>query len=271
MITDWDDAYNNSAHIEAAETYPPRWAQLAEDFRVQKMSEERALLDLSYGNSPREKLDLFLPKGDPIGLMVFVHGGYWLKLDKSSWSHLAQGGLDRGWAVGLPSYTLCPEIRISGITAQIAAAIDYAATKVAGPLRLTGHSAGGHLVSRMCCDPSPLSEPSRTRLDRVVSISGLHDLRPLLKTKMNEGLKLDHEEAERESAALLQPLSNVAVHCWVGSQERPELCRQNDLLANIWTGFGIETTSFHEPGKHHFDVIDGLTEANSALTERLLG
>lgn len=271
MITDWDDAYNNGAHIKAADTYPPRWAQLAEDFRARKMSEDRALLDLMYGDSPREKLDIFLPAGEPLGLMVFVHGGYWLKLDKSSWSHLAQGGLDRGWAVMLPSYTLCPEVRISGITAQVAAAINFAAEKIAGPLRLTGHSAGGHLVSRMCCAPSPLSEPTRTRLDRVVSISGLHDLRPLLKTTMNEGLKLDLTEAESESAALLEPIPGVAVHCWVGADERPELRRQNDLLANIWTGFGIETTSFHEPNKHHFDVIDGLTDANSGLTERLLG
>src|SRR3546814_5563195 len=49
----------------------------------------------------------------PAGLAVFVHGGYWMAFDKSSWSHLAAGAVARGWAVALPSYTLCPEARIS--------------------------------------------------------------------------------------------------------------------------------------------------------------
>ncbi|MCH8169275.1 MAG: alpha/beta hydrolase, partial [Proteobacteria bacterium] len=50
-----------------------------------------------------------------------------------------------------------------------------------------------------------------------------------------------------------------------------EFRRQNALLANIWTGFGVDTRAVEEPDRHHFNIIDGLTEPDSPLTEALLG
>lgn len=82
---------------------------------------------------------------------MFVHGGFWMRLDKSYWTDLAEGARDLGWAVCIPSYTLAPVARISEITKQIAAAIEKAGNLVGGPIRLVGHSAGGHLVTRMIC------------------------------------------------------------------------------------------------------------------------
>ena len=97
------------------------------------------------------------PEGRPKGLVVFVHGGFWKALDKSFWSHLARGSVESGYAVAMPSYTLCPTVRISEITREIAAAVERAAAMVEGPLFLTGHSAGGHLVTRMISATSPLA------------------------------------------------------------------------------------------------------------------
>ena len=91
------------------------------------------------------------------GLVVFIHGGYWLESDKSGWSHLAKGAVSSGYAVAMPSYTLCPDIRIAGIVREIGAAIGKAAAMVDGPLMLTGHSAGGHLASRMVTTSTPLA------------------------------------------------------------------------------------------------------------------
>jgi arylformamidase len=53
------------------------------------------------------------PKCKSKGLVVFVHGGYWKAFDKSVWSHLASGPLAHGYAVAVPSYTLCPDNSIS--------------------------------------------------------------------------------------------------------------------------------------------------------------
>ena len=57
---------------------------------------------------------------------------------------------------------------------------------------------------------------------------------------------------------------------WVGSAERPEFLRQNDLLANIWTGLGAEIRCVHAEGRHHFDVIEDLIDPASKLSETLV-
>ena len=271
MILDWDDAYSNAAHIAGGMLYPDKWAALAQAFRAEMLAAGRAELDVPYGPAERERLDLFRPAGKIEGLAVFAHGGYWMAFDKSSWSHLAAGALERGWAFCIPSYTLAPEARISEIARQFARAIQFAAGRVEGPLRLAGHSAGGHLVTRMVCEDSALPDSVRSRVDRVVSISGLHDLRPLLRTKMNATLRMDEAEAVAESPALKRPMTCCPVTCWVGSDERPEFLRQNDLLANVWTGLGAGMRSIHAEGRHHFNVVEDLADPASKLTEAYVG
>ena len=270
QILDWDNAYTNGANIPGGDRWPQAWVGPAQAYRDAMLAEDRARLDIAYGDKPRNRLDLFLPATPAKGLVVFVHGGYWLALDKSFWSHLAAGAVAHGYAVAMPSYTLCPEVRISDIVREIGAAIEAAARLVDGPVMLTGHSAGGHLASRMVAATSPLSPEVRQRIRNVVSISGLHDLRPLMRTAMNEKLGIDEAEALSESPALLRPMDNARITCWVGGGERAEFLRQNELLANIWTGLGATTRAVVEPDRHHFNVIDGLADPKHALTRALV-
>lgn len=268
-ITDWDDAYANAAHIAGGDRWPDAWVAPARHWR--EACGARAMLDLPYGDAPRNRYDLFLPEGGPRGLVVFIHGGYWLALDKSYWSHLSRGPLARGFAVAMPSYTLCPESRIGGIVREIGTAITAAAARIDGPIFITGHSAGGHLAARMVAAPSPLTPEVAARVAHTVPISALADLRPLMRTEMNDTLRIDDAEAAAESPALLAPLHGARVTCWVGADERPEFRRQSALLANIWTGLGAATARVEEPGRHHFNVIDGLEDPDHPLTRALLG
>lgn len=270
-IADYDDAYANGAYIPGASDYPPRWAKQASQFRMQMESQQKARLDLRYGDRPRNTLDLFLPGIAPKGLAVFVHGGYWQTFDKSSWSHLAAGALAHGYAVAMPSYTLCPDIRIGGIAREIAAAVSFAAGEIGGPVHLTGHSAGGHLVTRMISGEPLLPEAVLRRIAGVTSISGVHDLRPLMHTGMNDTLHIDAPEAQTESPVLLTPLAAIPVTAWVGANERPEFVRQNRALYDMWRGFATSMSIQEDPGKHHFDVIDGLADPEHPLCRAFLG
>jgi acetyl esterase/lipase len=261
---DMDRAYANAAFIPGAEAYPPRWAAAAAAFRDALGG--RAELDLPYGPAERQRFDLFRPEGAALGTVVFVHGGYWMALGRSDWSHLAAGALARGWAVAMPSYTLAPQARIAAITREIGAAVAAVAGRVAGPIVVTGHSAGGHLSARMACADAPLSPADAARVRRAVPISPLAELEPLLSTTMNATLHLDAAECAAESPARLSRRDGCEVTVWVGGQERPAFLWQARTLAEEWS------CPWHvAPGRHHFDVIDDLADPGSALVEALVG
>ena len=265
-ITDFTDAYANAPNIPNGDAWPEAWVEPAETFRANWPNVEA---DISYGEHAREIYDLFLPEGESKGLFVFIHGGFWLRLDKSYWSHLAKGALERGFSVVVPSYPLCPEVRVQDISKSAARAVSHAASKVTGPIILSGHSAGGHLATRLISEGTALDEVILQRIKHVVSISGVHDLRPLLKSDLNKGIGLDLSEAQTESSALLSPLIDIPVTCWVGANERSEFVRQNALLASMWQGLGFATAAIEEPDKHHFDVIDGLSDKASPLIKTI--
>lgn len=270
MITDWDAAYGNRAHVADSAAIIAGWHERARAFREVMAARGRVETGIAYGAAPRQKLDLFLPEGTPRGLALYIHGGYWQALDRDSSSHLAAGTVGNGWACAVVGYTLCPQIRISGITAEVAAALTRAAALVEGPIALAGHSAGGHLAARMVSTDVALPAPVRDRIVSVVSISGVHDLRPLLRTRMNEVLGLDAQEAAAESPALAIPSEGTRLRAWCGGAELPEFVRQTELIVNIWTGLGADCRARIVPGKHHFDIVDALADPASEMVADLV-
>jgi acetyl esterase/lipase len=256
MELDPDRAYANAAFIPGAEAMPAAWAAKAAAFRAGLGP--RAEVGAAWAPGPG--LDLFRPEGAARGLMVFVHGGYWRAFGRGDWSHLAAGALARGWAWAAVSYTLAPRGDLPGMRAEVAAAVAAAAARVGGPVVVTGHSAGGQLAARMACADGPGG------VVRVVPISPLAELAPLARTAMNADLRLSEAVIAAESPARLRPRPGVGVHVWVGGAERPAFLWQARTLSEDW---GCPWTV--EPGRHHFDVIEGLEEASSPLMEACLG
>ena len=251
-----DRAYANGDFIAGAENYPPRWAAQAAAFRTGLGA--RARLDLPYGTGARNHFDLFLPQTTPRGLMMFIHGGYWLAFDRKDWSHLAAGALACGYACAMPSYTLAPQARISHITSEITAALNAAAGLVSGPITITGHSAGGHLAARMA--NAGMGGEAAARITACIPISPVAELAPLMDTSMNESLRLTPAECALESPARLPLRAGISAHIWVGAQERPAFLWQARTLSEEWT-----CPFSAADGRHHFNVIDDLEDATSPL------
>lgn len=258
QITDWDDAYANGIHIPGGAEFPDRWATEAAAFRQTRPPELTGLGEF------------YRPEGTPRGLSVLIHGGYWMKFAPQVFSHWAGGALARGWAVLLPGYTLAPEASLAAMRDEIAVQIAGAAMRVAGPIVLSGHSAGGHLAARLICQDTPLPPEIMARLARCVPISGLFDLRPLQRTDYREPLGLDDRTARAESLAFHLPAETIDLHLWVGADERPVFVQQTHALFHAWAGIPRETRLTVEPGRHHMDVVAGLTDPQHPLTKALV-
>lgn len=261
-MAELDIAYDNVGFIPGAAGYVTHWEDTAQAYRETEAAVGRARLNVAYGAGERQMFDLFYPGGKPEGLAVFVHGGYWKRFDRAVWSHFSAGLTEAGWAVAVLSYTLAPEARIAEMTREIAAGVDTAAEMVAGPVRLCGHSAGGHLVARLGC--RDVLCRAKARVARIVPISPVSDLRPLQELEMNAVLRLDVAEAAVESP-VLHDAPEAPVSVWVGAEERPVFLDQARWLAEAWGArYRVDA------GRHHFDVIDGLCDAGSPLVQEIL-
>lgn len=257
-------SYDNADFIPDGHSYFNRWAAAAKGFR-DALPSERQKLDRPYGEDEREVFDLFLPPTTPVGLFVFLHGGFWRLSSCKDWSHLGAGMLAHGWAVAIPSYPLAPAARISRITQSVTRSLPVMAAEVSGPILISGHSAGGHLAMRMVCPDVALQGELRARIAGILPISPLGDLAPLIPLPMNDALRIDAEEAERESP-INYPAPSCKVEIEVGAIERPSFVDQATRMAATWPNASLTIAE----GCHHFDVIDPLAEAGSPMVGRLL-
>ena len=264
---DWDDAFNNFVNVENPNSLIEEWRERSSSFKSNSTAIGKMELGIPYGDHPREKYDLFLPKKQSRGTIIFLHGGFWFRTGREHWSFTAQGMLSQNWSVIIPSYPQAPDVKITQITLSISKLVYKILDDCNGSVRMIGHSAGGHLASRMICK-NFLKKNMGKHMDKVISVSGLYDLRPLLMTKLNDILTLNYEEAVHESCFLYDPI-DTKLTCWVGANERPEFLRQNRILTEAWSKKSKNIESYYDPGKDHFTVIDQLEEKESLLTQNI--
>jgi arylformamidase len=264
--------YNNRELVPGHARYMARWA---EDSRLAR-SRMTSHLDLRYGDGAGETMDLFPARKGDGSCLMFIHGGYWRSLGKSDFSYLAPTLVDGGISLAVVNYDLCPAVSMHEIVRQMLRASrwlwlhaeDYGMDQ--DRLYVAGHSAGGHLTAMLMCALWPVFD---ARLPKDLwkgglSISGLHDLRPLLHVDwLNVDLRLDDSSALALSPAFLPPATRAPVMTAVGGDESSEFHRQNALLRERWRGAFAGDIAM--PGRHHFSVVDALAEPSSALYQGL--
>jgi len=261
---DLEAEYKNSAKVANAMEIREGWVRDAAAFRG---SYPHAELDLSYGPGERQALDLFWPgPSRDAPLAVFVHGGYWQMLDRTVFSHLAQGLLAHGVAVALPSYDLCPTVTLAVMVEQVRNAAAFLALRHERPMLAIGHSAGGHLAAMLLATDWVFTRGlKRGTVKAALPISGLFDLPPLTHTTVNNALGLNEAEARRLSPLFLPP-PNLPIHAVVGSTEGVEYTRQSRSIAEAWGG-----TWEAAEGANHFTVVEPLADPRSTLVATALG
>lgn len=264
---DLEAEYNNRARVPEHPAIIEGWARDAAAYRA-----ENPPVEIPYGSGEREVIDLFRPETDEVAATVmFIHGGYWQGLHRTFFSHLARGLNRRGAVVAVPSYDLCPGVRIATIIDQMRDACRELA-RFNRPLVVAGHSAGGHLAACMLAtnwralpDDRPL--PS---LDAAYAISGLFDLKPLIPTSVNRALGLDEAHAEIASPLGWPVREGLALEAVVGELESAEYHRQSRAIVDRWGDAGVATRYREIEGANHFTVVAPLTDPGSAMVSRLL-
>lgn len=264
----YDRQYNSRALIPDHAQIFERSARRSQEARVQL----DCRLDIPYGASPAEKLDIFPAEGRSEALLVFIHGGYWRSRDKSDFSYLAPAFIRHGVTLALPNYGLCPAVGVEDIVKQNLLAIawlwHYGARYGVKPGRLfvAGHSAGGHLAAMMLAARwnTYMPELPYNLVKGGLAISGIYDLEPLVHAPfVNGDLKLDQALARRLSPVHILPATTAPLYTAVGGEESDEFKRQNALIGGAWR-FAF-AGDIPMPGCNHLTVIERLADPHSAL------
>jgi arylformamidase len=268
---DYEVEYNNRARVPEHPEIFARWAREAENYRAETLKSDRAELGLSYGDTPRQSLDLFLPAaGEAAPWALFIHGGWWRSLDPSMFSQMARGLNVNGVAVAVAGYDLCPNVMIAEIIEQMRRACAFLWQRFGRRVFVYGHSAGGHLAAALVATDWPSLYP-KAPADLVpagYAISGVFDLTPLLGVSVNQDLRLDAEEARRVSPLFWRPAPGRVFDAVAGALESSEFLRQSRTLAETWRG-PAQTRYDAIAGMNHFTVIDPLADPASAMAARV--
>jgi arylformamidase len=266
--------YNNRAAVPEHPQWFARYAALSREARAAL----RPILDLRYGPGPKETLDLFVPEGRPRGTFVFLHGGYWRGFDKCDFSFVAGPFVAAGNAVAVVNYDLCPAVSIGTIVEECRHAVAWLASE-GGPhgadadrIVVGGHSAGGHIVAMLFATDRATSGWVPDSVAGGVSLSGVHDLAPMVQFSSNVDLKLDAAEAARMSPVRLAPLTRTPLLLAVGADETSEFLRQTRILWDAWPGNRPSGASapLIIPGRHHFSVVADYADPESELVRATL-
>ena len=256
-----DAAYNNSAAVANSSAFMAELRARGDRLRAEMPQH----LDLRYGPAPRNRIDYFSASArGPV--LMFIHGGYWQMRAKEDFSALARGPLAHGIDVAMIGYTLAPDISLSGIEAEIRAAIRGLAAHAgehggdASRMSVSGWSAGGHLTA------SVLDEPA---IRGGLAISGIYDLEPMRWCYIDDKLKLDEPEARRLSPLLNMPPTSVPLIITCGDAELPELRRQSAEFAAARMHAGLPGRFVELEGHNHFTILEELANPQGALTKLL--
>ncbi len=250
------------------------WAERSASYRTAA----NATLDRSYGDDPRGKIDVFHCGKEGAPLLIYIHGGYWQRGDKSIYSFIAKSFVEQEVDVAIVGYPLCPQVSLTELVNSVRNALVFLYNNAIDlkisrdRFNICGNSAGGHLVAMMMSTHWPGIDFSISNelIKFGVAISGLYDLDPLRYTTLNDAVRLAAEEAKANSPLLLRPVSNAPILAAVGGAETPVFFTQMDGLIQSWRSTELIIEQCVEDNADHFDMIECLGDSTSELFQKIL-
>lgn len=272
-MTVWDNdwlerQYDNRANVPEHPAILARWSESSTLARIRMTVE----LDIAYGESSAETLDVFPAAQSNSPVLVFIHGGWWRALDKRDSSFVAPAFVHAGGAVVVPNYGLCPAVDMPTIALQMVRALVWTFRNIerfgGDPERIVvaGHSAGGHLAAMLlCCDWRSLGDDLPAGLVKAaLAISGLYDLDPISQVGfLKADLKLTPELVDRLSPARFPAPAHPLITV-VGGDETAEFHRHSQLMREAWGPFAVPQVE-SVPDTNHFTVLHALVDPQARL------
>ena len=272
---EFDAEYNlRAGRPDYEETVIPGWTHDSEEARKSLDCD----IGIVYGSGPKQKLDVFRCPDPNAPTLVYFHGGYWQRGDKSIYSFIAPPFVAAGINVVVVGYDLCPDVSITRISEQAREAMVYIWKngETLGinrdQLTVMGHSAGGHITEMMMATHWPKREEGLPAdlIKAGIPVSPLSYLEPVRLTQaLNAGIRMDEAEAEAESPMTNHPpATNAPQLVVVGGAETSEFHRQANMYAKAYGNNDRKIGLYVVPDVDHFDELNVLVDPSSTFFQK---
>jgi acetyl esterase/lipase len=223
---------------------------------------------VSYGDDPRQALDVYAPKREtvPAPVAVFFYGGSWDSGRRQDYGWVGRALAAQGFLTVVPDYRLYPEIRYPGFVEDGALAVrwavDHARAMGDDPARvvLIGHSAGAYNAAMLALDDLYLKgagvDPKVVRA--FAGLSGPYDFLPL------DGPVTQRTFGEFPDLPATQPAAyaradSPPAFLATGDDDTTVRPRNTRILAAALRAKGVTVEERHYAGLHHADTVLALS------------
>jgi len=234
----------------------------------------------------KQRLDLFRPAGgSDLPVLLFAHGGVWQRGDKDDYRHIGEAYARRGVLTAVVSYRLAPAARHPAQAQDMARAVawlvrhasEYGAR--ADRIYLSGHSAGGHLVSLLLFDPQYLRAEGvdPETLGGIIPLSGVFDLTKAMDDTPGGGLDryvyptFGDDRRGLEEASPINHLHPTRVPLLVilAGNDYQGMLKQSEMFVEALRKRGIPVTFETIKGRDHFELVQAIGQPGDLTTETI--
>jgi len=236
----------------------------------------RSWLDVPYGSSPREKLDIYASETPGGPVLLYIHGGYWRSGSKEDNCNFVPTFARRGATAVLVEYDLCPEVTVTDIVRQTRLAIAWVYRNIrlyeGDPTRLfvAGHSAGGHLTAMALAHDWTKEGLTNEIIKGAVATSGVYDLDVVMKISVQEQVRMTPEIAKANSPFLQPPRVPCPVVIAVGADEPKGWRQMSEDYFSFCKQHGMKVEYLLEPGANHYTMTEHLLDDSRPLTQAMI-
>jgi arylformamidase len=266
-----DDQYNQRKLVPDADDYMRRHGELSAKARAAM----NCRLDMAYGPSEDEKVDIFPAKAAGAPVVVYYHGGAWTRWHKDNNSYQAPVFVGAGATYVPVNFALVPKVTLDERVRQCRAAVAWvymnAKSFGADPEKLyvAGHSSGGHIVGLLAVTDWTKWGLPPDAIKGAFAASGMYELEPVRLSSRNQYLHLDDGMTARNSALRQIPERMPPMIVAYGGREQIEFRRHSKDWAAELRRRGHKVVELDLPGLHHFEVAEQFGDPGSALMKAI--
>ena len=236
----------------------------------------KSWLNVAYGNSPREQLDIYAADRPNGAVLIYIHGGYWRSGSKEDNCNFVPTFTKRGATVVLVEYDLCPQVTVTDIVRQTRASIAWVyknITRYGGDpskIYVSGHSAGGHLTSMALANDWTKEGMPPDCIKGAVATSGVYDLDMVMKISVQEQVRMTPEVAKHNSPFVNPPRVKCPLVVAVGGAEPKGWQQMSEDYFNYVNQQGMNAEYLVVPGANHYTMSEKLLDATNPLTQAMI-